>query len=53
MWLAVPLPSLCVHSNGVGVLSQDVCPCDGGVGRRDRPLADCHERTEVSPRLWW
>ncbi|KAL2309228.1 hypothetical protein Nmel_005413, partial [Mimus melanotis] len=24
----------------------DVCPCDGGAGRRDRPLAYCHERTQ-------
>lgn len=27
---------------------QDVCPSDGGTGRRDRPLADCNERTQVS-----
>ncbi|PKK29773.1 polymerase (RNA) II (DNA directed) polypeptide F [Columba livia] len=25
---------------------RDVRPCDGGAGRRDRPLADCHERTQ-------
>lgn len=29
-------------------LLQNVCPSNGGVGRRDGPSANCHEGTQVS-----